>query len=393
MRLAHEVWGRGRYSATNSTRHRMGTDELTNACGLNCDLCPAVRRCGKKCNYCRLGAHRAGTGCGGCLYCPDGPLFDMDIRRRVMEQLGGLDLTWPRDVVHPELPELPVHLPVLVQAYADPVDVPWIAIHGGRLLGVTGRQLTPKHRRSLREVYRLAPETKLALEFYVEDRVLEGLWTWRRRVIQELASVRADLILAPNFSVWFDQPRFASLVQIRKAFIFYMEMVEAGLPAVADISFYLFEPDGRVWAEWVNSQPTLRAVSLFCGGKKVHASKRHLRDTLEDIALFHQAVRPDVAFILGGIHASRLLTAYRAAAPGRRLVFCNGMAYALAQRRKLLTGDASVARSARDCFLLNCATNDRVYGVLAGGMLRIARKPAFVIARNPAEGSPETPRL
>ncbi|MDQ6900514.1 MAG: hypothetical protein M3072_13585 [Candidatus Dormibacteraeota bacterium] len=26
-------------------------------------------------------------------------------------------------------------------------------------------------------------------------------------------------------------------------------------------------------------------------------------------------------------------------------------------------------------------------------VLRIARKPAFVIARNPAEGSPETPRL
>ena len=332
---------------------------MTNACGLNCDLCPAVKRCGKKCNFCRLGAH------GGCGYCPDSPLFDMDIRRRVMEELGGLDLTWRRDVVHPRLPDLPVHLPVLVQAYADPVDVPWVAIHGGRLLGVAGRQLTPKHRRPLRDAYRLGPATKIALEFYVEDRVLEGLWASRQRVIQELVSVRPDLILAPNFSVWFDQARFLSLVQIRKAFIFYMELVEAGLPAVPDISFYLFEPDGRLWAEWVNSQPTLRAVSLFCGGKKVHASKRHLRETLEDIALFHQAVRPDVTFILGGVHAPQRLAAYRAAAPGRRLVFCNGMAYALAQRRKLLTGDPRVARSARDYFLLNCATNDRVYAEVA----------------------------
>ena len=180
---------------------------MTSACGLNCDLCPAVRRCGKKCNYCRLGAHRAGTGCDGCRYCPNGPLFDMDVRRRVMEQLGGLDLTWPPAVFHPRLPELPVHLPVLVQAYTDPVEVPWVAIHGGRLLGVTGRQLTPKHRWPLREACRLAPATKIALEFYVENRVLEGLWPWRRRVIQELGSVRADLIPAPNFSVWRDHSR------------------------------------------------------------------------------------------------------------------------------------------------------------------------------------------
>jgi hypothetical protein len=37
------------------------------------------------------------------------------------------------------------------------------------------------------------------------------------------------------------------------------------------------------------------------------------------------------------------------------------MAYALAQRRKLLAGRARTARSARECFLLNCAFNDRLY--------------------------------
>ena len=336
---------------------------MTNACGLNCDLCPAAARCGKRCNFCVVSTHRAsGARCGGCGYCPNSPLLKMDVRRKVMEHLGGLDLVWPREVVHPELPELPLHLPVLVQAYADPVDLPWVAIHGGRLLGVTGRGLTPKHRRPLREVYRLAPTTKIALEFYVEDRVLEGLWASRRSVVDELVSLGVDLILTPNFSVWFDHPRFEALIQIRKAFCLYMEMVEAGLPAVPDISFNLFEPDGRLWAEWVNSQPSLQAVSLFCGGKKVHASKRHLRETLEDIALFHKAVRPEVTFILGGVHAPERLAAYRRAAPGRRLVFCNGMAYALAQRRRLLApAGCTVARSARECFLLNCAENDRRY--------------------------------
>src|SRR6266567_4638904 len=179
---------------SETERRGRGAAPVTNACGLNCDLCPAARRCGKRCNFCVVAGHRmGGSRCRGCGYCPDSPILNMDVRRRVMDHLGGLDLVWPREVVHPRLPDLPLHLPVLVQAYADPVDLSWVAIHGGRLLGVTGRGLTPKHRRRLHEVYRLAPTTKIALEFYVEDRVLEGLWTSRWTIVNELASLGADL--------------------------------------------------------------------------------------------------------------------------------------------------------------------------------------------------------
>jgi len=285
----------------------------------------------------------------------------MGVRDAVVRHLDGLDLDWPRPVRHPQPPELPAHLPVLVQAYADSVDIPWVVLHGARLFGLTGERLTPKHLRPLREVYRLAPTTHLAVEFYVDDRVLEGLWNNRTLVIAQLRQLQVDLVLTPNFSVWATDMRFIHLINIRRAAIFYYLLVEAGVQAVPDISFYLFEPDGRLWAEWVNRHREVQAVSLFCGGKKIHASKRALRETVEDIALFHRAVRPDVTFILGGVHAPERLAAYRHAAPGRPLVFCNGMAYALAQRRKVLGTHPVIARSARDCFLLNCAHNDRTY--------------------------------
>ncbi len=309
-------------------------------------------------NFCGQGVSTADGSCGRC---GDNPLLQMNAREAVVRHLGGLDLDWPRPVRHPQLPELPAHLPVLVQAYADPVDIPWVALHGARLFGLTGERLTPKHHRPLREVYRLAPTTRLAVEFYVDDRVLEGLWRNRMLVIAQLRQLQVDLVLTPNFSVWATDMRFIHLINIRRAAIFYYLLVEAGVQAVPDISFYFFEPDGRLWADWVNGHPEVQAVSLFCGGKKIHASKRALRETVEDIALFHRAVRPDVTFILGGVHAPERLAAYCQAAPGRRLVFCNGMAYALAQRRKVLGAHAPVARSARDCFLLNCAHNDRTY--------------------------------
>lgn len=341
---------------------------MVSSCGLNCDLCPAARRCGKTCNFCSQSLHRVAAGHSSrCSRCASNPLLRMEVRSKIMEVLGGLDLTWPRPIAHPQIPALPNHLPVLVQAYADPIELPWVALHGGRLFGVTGRQLTPKHFRPLREVYRLSPTTKVAIEFYVDDRVLEGLWSNRQLVLRQLKLLDADLVLSPNFSCWFDDMRFTQLVQIRKSMAYYCMLAEAGVPAVPDIGFSLFEPDGRLWAEWVNSQPGLKAVSLFCGGKKVHASRRAFRETLEDIALFHQAVRPDVTFVLGGVHAPERLVAYRSAAPDRRLVICNGMAYSLAQRRRLLgESHPPVARSARECFLLNCAENDRVYAQVLG---------------------------
>ena len=166
---------------------------------MDCEACPAAQRCGRTPNFCRLGR---------CRDCAEDPLLRMDVRRAVMASLGGLDLSWPRPVAHHQPAELPLHLPVLVQAYADPVAIPWVALHGGRLLGAGGH-LTPKHRRrSLREVYRLAAATRVALEFYVEDRVLEGVWARRRQLLEELAELEPDLVLSPNYSVWRDASRF-----------------------------------------------------------------------------------------------------------------------------------------------------------------------------------------
>lgn len=199
---------------------------MASACGLNCDLCPAAARCGKTPNFCRVG-HRDGPPVRDrCTLCLSNPLLRMDVRQAVTNQLGGLHLTWPRPIVHHQPVDLPVHLPVLIQAYADPVDIPWVALQAGRVFGVTGSRITPKHHRPLREVYRLGPATKLALECFVEDRVLEGLWLNRRAVIQELRALGFDLILAPNFSVWYDHSRFEQLIQQRRSFIFFHELID-----------------------------------------------------------------------------------------------------------------------------------------------------------------------
>lgn len=61
-----------------------------------------------------------------------------------------------------------------------------------------------------------------------------------------------------------------AISQQRRAAILYHELVEAGACAVPDVGWAVFEPDGRLWAEWINEQPDLEAVSIFCGGRKIH---------------------------------------------------------------------------------------------------------------------------
>lgn len=111
----------------------------------------------------------------------------------------------------------------------------------------------------------------------------------------------------------------------------------------------------------------LRDVSLFCGGRKIHAEVRAHWETVEDIALFDRAVRSDITFALGGVHSPAPLADYRREAPGRRLVVLNGMACSLAQRRRLLSPSAHVVHSARDTFLADCRWNDLAYTRVLGG--------------------------
>ena len=107
---------------------------VARVCGFDCDRCLAAERCGRTPNLCRRGRDAA-----GCPDCAGDPLLGQRLAESLTRHLEGLDLRSMRRVAHPALAPLPRYLPILVQAYAEPIDVPWTAIHGRRLLGVRGR--------------------------------------------------------------------------------------------------------------------------------------------------------------------------------------------------------------------------------------------------------------
>src|SRR5260370_14878379 len=105
-----------------------------------------------------------------------------------------------------------------------------------------------------------------------------------------LAGMGFDLVLTPNFPVWRTASRWDQIVQQRRSIAVYHELVEAGVRAVPDIGFSFFEPDGRLWADWINSQPDLQAVAIFVGGPNMPAQLPPRREAVEDIAHFYPPV-------------------------------------------------------------------------------------------------------
>ncbi|NCF00590.1 DUF4417 domain-containing protein [Emergencia sp. 1XD21-10] len=135
------------------------------------------------------------------------------------------------------LPEL---IPVLPDHMPEAIDVgSVVGIHGGNFFSENGERVAPVYRRKgLQDTLNLLNPVKGVLQFYVKDRTLEGIWDKRREIYTQLQEFPWQAIVAPNYSVYEDAPRIDHLYNIKRSSIVYNEMMDAGLPAVPDISWY-----------------------------------------------------------------------------------------------------------------------------------------------------------
>lgn len=117
-----------------------------------------------------------------------------------------------------------------------------------------------------REAVHLAPDSPqmAVLVGYGEDPLVEAFWTRRRAqgLVERLAEQNWDLVLAPNFSMYANQPRTEHLINFRRNLLLAAEMVDAGIPAVPCVYWFRKEDLDRYLA-WVQDvSPPALAVNL-----------------------------------------------------------------------------------------------------------------------------------
>ncbi len=122
------------------------------------------------------------------------------------------------------------------------------------------------HYSCAREAVHLPPDgpQMAVLVGYGQDPLVEAFWTRRRSLglVERIAEQRWDLVLAPNFSMYGNQPRTEHLLNFRRNLLLAAEMIDAGVPAVPNIYWFRKEDLDRYLA-WVEDvAPPALAVNL-----------------------------------------------------------------------------------------------------------------------------------
>ncbi len=250
-----------------------------------------------------------------------------------MADLGGtleLDYSPPTKLSLP----LPAHIPVL-ERQARGTRLPrWPAygLHIDTALTLAQLDLAACAR-DLRSYFAVPSGTLMILFPYGRDYLLEEVWARRKsaHLLDKLREARFDLIVAPNFSVYLDQPRMTHLIRIRMSHVFYRDMMQAGLPVIPHIYFGASE-DIQRWAGWfaANPQVTVAACNLQTATDDSFFS--YMLDGLCEIA--KQAGRP-VHYVLSGPSSDeRLAQVFGTLGPNVTIANC--VAHQVAANRHVL---------------------------------------------------------
>lgn len=97
---------------------------------------------------------------------------------------------------------------------------------------------------------------------YGTDPLVEALWTKRSEVTAALAECDWDLVLAPNFSMYGNQPRTEHLINFRRNLVIAEEFCAAGINAVPNLYWYRLE-DLERYEQWLaDVVPPAVAINL-----------------------------------------------------------------------------------------------------------------------------------
>ena len=254
---------------------------LAPAPGCNCSACPfftanpaAVEPicsgCNTDCSYCGCARAEVDAPRHGCGSCPIRCGSRVDIAAWMVDV--GATLTFD-DVTMSQVAwptRLPRFVPVVDAAGAvGELDAPlrWAAYGIGlrRVLSLSSGRILPGFRGvTARQAMGLRPEQLAVLVGYGTDPLVEAYWTRRRSegLVEAIASQQWDLVLAPNYSVYGNQPRAEHLLNFRRNLLVAAELAQVGVPAVPNLYWFRLE-DLERYASWL-SEAVPVAVAVNC---------------------------------------------------------------------------------------------------------------------------------
>jgi hypothetical protein len=181
-----------------------------------------------------------------------------DLTERLWE-CGGLDIRIRTRSAQQPLPTLPSYIPrVQVRAGFEATGCAAVALPLDRV-ALSGRV---RPAAEIRAALNVGAEAIVIVSSFQDDSVLERAWRRRRVVVESLASGGYDLVTVPNFSLWDRDPPLEHRYNIARSLRMFEMLVEAGVPTIPHVSWYLLRRDVDEWIGELRRWRGLPAFSL-----------------------------------------------------------------------------------------------------------------------------------
>jgi len=178
------------------------------------------------------------------------------------------------------------------------------------------------------EALGLPATTLTVLSGYGEDPLVEAFWTARHRdrLLDRLATLKFDLVLAPNYSIYGNWPRAEHLINMRRSLLLTEEFVRTGMPAVPNVYWFRLE-DLQRYATWIaDTAPPAIAINL----QTVRENKNWETWALPGLSWLAENIPAGLPVIITGLsRQDRIATAVDLFGTGLILVSQNPAQYAL----------------------------------------------------------------
>lgn len=187
---------------------------------------------------------------------------------KAMKEVKGLSLaTVPRVKAAIDV-TLPRAVPMLYHASKRerPFAAPAVALSLFKMLNKQSGGLKYESPRMLRSAFKLAPDTRVILSGTHTDPSLERVWGLadRKAFFRALTELGVDLLTAPNYSLFCDNPRLDDLHSMKRIAITFTEALEAGLATALHVNGRT-EYDYERWARFVGEREEIQWLCLEFG--------------------------------------------------------------------------------------------------------------------------------
>ncbi|WP_235619371.1 DUF4417 domain-containing protein [Embleya scabrispora] len=244
-----------------------------------------------------------------------------------------------------ECPDLPSYVPQVdgkVTSLDGRLFWPAYAVGLRRVVSPRSFRVSPMFRgRSAHTALGLGAQQRAVLVGYGEDALVEAYWTHRHRrgLAEEIAAMGWDLILAPNLSVYRNQPRAENLINMRRNLMVASELAALGATA-APCLYWLRLEDLHRYAVWSQGNADrLPAVAVNLQTFRSSADWEEI--AVPGLAFLAATLPEDLPVVITGTSTADRL-AQLVHFFGARLRLVSQHALQLARHGRLLTAEGEV---------------------------------------------------